>query len=143
MVRGEGMEENKREVAEIARTDMQDSKKREEKGKGKGRFLVERRKDWREEESKLEREIGEEMLMSRIKNKKDRDVRIVSIYNSGKKWKRLSKRHGKIEGRKLLYQEIFVLGNFNIRIGEGEEEEMGRKSKDKIISNRGRNIQQN
>lgn len=65
--------------------------------------MVERRKDWREEGSKLGREIGEEMLMSRIKNKKDRDVRIVSIYNSGKKWKRLSKRHGKIEGRKLLY----------------------------------------
>lgn len=39
MVRGEGMEENKKEVAEIARTDMQDSKKREEKGKGKGRFF--------------------------------------------------------------------------------------------------------
>lgn len=32
------MEENKREVAEIA-TDMQDSKKREEKGKGKGKFF--------------------------------------------------------------------------------------------------------
>lgn len=78
-------------------------KREKKRGKAKEGFLVERRKDWREEGSKLGREIGEEMLMSRIKNKKDRDVRIVSIYNSGKKWKRLSKRHGKIEGRKLLY----------------------------------------
>lgn len=119
-------------------------KKEKRKRRAKGEFIIGKRKDWREKESKIGQIKEERVAISRIKkgwNK--RDVVIVSIYNS-ENWKTIKNTIMEIF-EKNKKENVIIGGDFNIRIGEeGRWDEQtrdnNRKSKDKIIGSRERKM---
>lgn len=110
------------------------AKKEKRKGRAKGGFILGKKKDWREKRSKIGPIKEEGIAVSRIKGERsNRDVVIISIYNSGN-WKAIENTIKEmLENNRE--DNVIVGGDFNIRIGEegGWDEETGafnRKSKD-------------
>lgn len=113
-----------------------------ERGRASGGIIIDKKKNWGTSNIEIENAKSEGIVHIKITENMEKardDINIVAVYNA---------RHGKdidvlkkeLEGYE--YGNIIVEGDFNIRTRSmgGDEEEGGieRKSKDKIIGNRGK-----
>lgn len=118
------------------------ARKVKRRGRAKGGFVIGKKKDWGKEGSRLIKEEEGDVVVSEIRGEKE-NCRIISVYNSGG-WRELEEKLNRLLGDKEE-GSIIMGGDFNIRIGELggweiEEMELERRSKDKVISNGGRNF---
>jgi len=120
-----------------------EARKKKKKGRAKGGMLIGKRKGWGIEGGKWCCRGEDGLMIVEIKEAKERWI-IVSIYNSWE-WKVLEQKIDKVLEEIEEREECLVIlgGDFNIRTGElGGVKEIGieRRSKDKTVSNGGRNM---
>lgn len=121
------------------------AKKFKTKGRAKGGILIGKRKGWGQEEGINNTvEIKEGIILTRIEDK-EMNWNICTVYHVGKgKESDLEETLMKIT-ENYETEGIIIGGDFNIRTGElckirDDNIEVGRKSKDKIISNGGKGL---
>jgi len=131
----------KKNLPSTHRWEWETAKRSKKKGRAKGGFIIGVKRDWGVAGTELKISKGEGVIVSRVKSKeKDKDLIVIGVYNN-ENWEIIKERIKEIVEENK--DEFIVLGgDFNARIGDGENDEEGwgwrRESKDKTVNKRGR-----
>jgi len=123
-VEEKGWSRIKKNLPSTHRWEWETAKRNKKKGRAKGGFIIGVRKDWGVPGTELKVNKGEGIIVSRVKSKeKDKDLIVIGVYNN-EDWEAMEERIKEIvEENKDKF--IVLGGDFNARIGDGENDEVG------------------
>jgi len=117
----EGWSRIKKNLPSTHRWEWETAKRNKKKGRAKGGLIIGVKKDWGVPGSELKISKGEGIIVTRVKRTKEKDLIIIGVYNN-EDWDSMEKRIKEIvEENKDKF--IVMGGDFNARIGDGENDE--------------------